>query len=129
MVEWAGGRGIGSTGYLDIRRNDRGIEIGWTWLGTAFQRTAPNTESKLLLLTHAFEDQGPVRVQLKTDLRNERSQRAVEHLGAVREGVLRKHIILWDGFIRDTVCCSSIESEWPEVKRRLELLLRRGQGG
>ena len=129
IVEGAGGKAIGSTRYLDIRRNDRGLEIGWTWLGTAFQRTPLNTECKYLLLTHAFEDQGAVRVQLKTDLRNECSQRAIERLGAVREGVLRKHIILWDGFIRDTVYYSIIESEWPEVKRRLQHLLRRGQGG
>jgi RimJ/RimL family protein N-acetyltransferase len=123
------GRAVGSTRYLDIRRSDRGIEIGWTWLGAAFQRTALNTEGKLLLLTHAFEDQAAVRVQLKTDLRNARSQRAIERLGAVREGVLRKHIILWDGFIRDTVYYSILDSEWPEVKRRLEHLLQRGQGG
>ena len=129
IIDRRSGRAVGSTRYLDIRRPDRGIEIGWTWLGAAFQRTALNTEGKLLLLTHAFEDQGAVRVQLKTDLRNERSQRAIERLGAVREGVLRKHIILWDGFIRDTVYYSILDSEWPEVKRRLEHLLQRGQGG
>ncbi|MBI4573960.1 MAG: GNAT family N-acetyltransferase [candidate division NC10 bacterium] len=129
IIHRRSGRAVGSTRYLDIRRSDRGIEIGWTWLGAAFQRTALNTEGKLLLLTHAFEDQGAVRVQLKTDLRNARSQRAIERLGAVREGVLRKHIILWDGFIRDTVYYSILDSEWPEVKRRLERLLQRGQGG
>jgi len=128
IVDRRSGRAVGSTRYLDIRRPDRGIEIGWTWLGAAFQRTALNTESKLLLLTHAFEDQGAVRVQLKTDLRNERSQRAIERLGAIREGVLRKHIILWDGFIRDTVYYSILDGEWLEVKRRLEHLLQRGQG-
>ncbi len=83
-----------------------------------------NTECKYLLLCHAFEVLGAVRVQLKTDLRNVRSQRAIERLGAVREGVLRKHIVLWDGFIRDTVYYSVIESEWPEVKRRLVQLLQ-----
>ena len=129
IVDRRRGRAVGSTRYLDIRRPDRGIEIGWTWLGTAFQRTALNTEGKLLLLTHAFEDQGAVRVQLKTDLRNERSQRAIERLGAVREGVLRKHIILWNGFIRDTVYYSILDSEWPEVKRRLERLIKGGGGG
>ncbi len=86
-----------------------------------------NTECKCLLLRHAFEDLGAIRVQLKTDLRNVRSQRAIERLGAVREGVLRKHIVLWDGFIRDTVYYSIIESEWPEVKRRLEGLMGHAQ--
>jgi RimJ/RimL family protein N-acetyltransferase len=120
----AGGKGIGSTRYLDIRREHRGLEIGWTWVGTAYQRTPVNTECKSLLLAHAFEELGAVRVQLKTDLRNERSQRAIERLGAVREGVLRKHMVLWDGFIRDTVYYSILDSEWPEVRRRLEHLLR-----
>jgi RimJ/RimL family protein N-acetyltransferase len=83
-----------------------------------------NTECKSLLLAHAFEELGAVRVQLKTDLRNERSQRAIERIGAVREGVLRKHMVLWDGFIRDTVYYSILASEWPDVKRRLEHLLR-----
>lgn len=127
IIERASGKAIGSTRYMDIRRNDRGLEIGWTWIGTAFQRTAMNTECKYLLLRHAFEDLGAVRVQLKTDLRNVRSQRAIERLGAVREGVLRKHMVQWDGFIRDTVYYSVIESEWPEVKRRLEGLLGRAR--
>jgi RimJ/RimL family protein N-acetyltransferase len=127
IIERASGKAIGSTRYMDIRRNDRGLEIGWTWIGTAFQRTAMNTECKYLLLRHAFEELGAARVQLKTDLRNVRSQRAIERLGAVREGVLRKHMVLWDGFIRDTVYYSVIESEWPEVKRRLEDLLERAR--
>jgi N-acetyltransferase len=127
IIERASGKAIGSTRYLDIRRNDRGLEIGWTWIGTAFQRTTVNTECKYLLLRHAFEELGAARVQLKTDLRNLRSQRAIERLGAVREGVLRKHMVLWDDFIRDTVYYSVIESEWPEVKRRLEDLLERAR--
>ncbi len=127
IIERASGKAIGSTRYLDIRRSDRGLEIGWTWIGTAYQRTVVNTECKFLLLRHAFEDLGAARVQLKTDLRNVRSQRAIERLGAVREGVLRKHIVLWDGFIRDTVYYSVIESEWPEVKRRLEGLMGHAQ--
>ena len=114
----------GSTRYLDIRPNDRAIEIGSTWLGRNFQRTAINTECKYLLLRHAFEELGAVRVTLKTDGRNEQSQRAIERLGAVREGVLRKHMMLWDGYIRDTVYYSILESEWPEVKQRLEEFLR-----
>jgi RimJ/RimL family protein N-acetyltransferase len=125
IIERASGKAIGSTRYMDIRRNDRGLEIGWTWIGTAFQRTAMNTECKYLLLRHAFEELGAVRVQLKTDLRNARSQRAIERLGAVREGVLRNHMVQWDGFIRDTVYYSVIEGEWPGVKRRLEGLLGR----
>lgn len=114
----------GSTRYLDIRPNDRAIEIGSTWLGCDFQRTAINTECKYLLLRHAFEEQGAVRVTLKTDGRNEQSQRAIERLGAVREGVLRKHMVMRDGYVRDTVYYSILDSEWPEVKRRLEGFLR-----
>ena len=114
----------GSTRYLDIRPHDRAIEIGSTWLGRDFQRTAINTECKYLLLQHAFEDLGAVRVTLKTDGRNEQSQRAIERLGAVREGVLRKHMALWDGYIRDTVYYSVLDSEWPEIKQRLEGFLR-----
>jgi len=126
VIERKGGRAVGSTRYLDIRRADRGLEIGWTWLGTAYQRTPINTECKYLLLRHAFEVLGAIRVQLKTDLRNERSQRAIERLGAIREGVLRKHMVLWDGFIRDTVYYSILDDEWPSVRRRLEALLDRG---
>ncbi|MBI2162613.1 MAG: GNAT family N-acetyltransferase [candidate division NC10 bacterium] len=128
IIERASNRAVGSTRYLDIRRSDRGLEIGWTWIGLPFQRTAVNTECKYLLLAHAFEDQHAVRVQLKTDLRNEASQRGIERLGAVREGVLRKHIVLWDGFIRDTVYYSIIDSEWSTVKCHLERLLVREDG-
>jgi len=123
IIHRASGKAIGSTRYLDIRREHRGLEIGWTWVGTAYQRTPVNTECKSLLLTHAFEELGAVRVQLKTDLRNERSQQAIERIGAAREGVLRKHMVRWDGFIRDTVYYSILASEWPDVKRRLENLL------
>ena len=114
----------GSTRYLDIRPSDRAIEIGSTWLGRAFQRTAINTECKYLLLCHAFEDLEAVRVTLKTDGRNEQSQRAIERLGAVREGVLRKHMVMWDGYVRDTVYYSILNNEWPAVKKRLERFLR-----
>jgi RimJ/RimL family protein N-acetyltransferase len=119
------GRAIGSTRYLDIRRADRGPEIGWTWIAPQHQRSAVNTECKYLLLRHAFEDLEAVRVQLKTDRRNERSQHAIKRLGAVREGVLRKHMAVRDGFIRDTVYYSILDSEWPEVRRRLEDFLQR----
>jgi RimJ/RimL family protein N-acetyltransferase len=117
------GRAVGVTTYLNISRRDRGLEIGATWLGKPWQRTGINTEAKYLLLRHAFEDQGAVRVQLKTDLRNRQSQAAIERLGAVREGVLRKHMLAQGGFIRDSVMYSIIEEEWPTVKARLELLL------
>jgi len=126
IVHRASGRAVGSTRFMDIRRRDRALEIGWTWLGVEFQRTALNTECKYLLLRHAFEELGAVRVQLKTDARNERSQRAIERIGAVREGVLRQHMILWDGFVRDSVYYSVVDREWPAVKQRLEARLARG---
>ncbi|MFN0009346.1 MAG: GNAT family N-acetyltransferase [Planctomycetota bacterium] len=120
-------RAIGSTRYLDIRREHRGLEIGWTWLGRAWQRTAANTECKLLLLQHAFEELGALRVQLKTDARNLKSQRAIERIGGVREGVLRAHMVLPDGFVRDTVMYSITAGEWPAARSRLEERLgRRG---
>lgn len=120
------GRAIGSTRFLDIRRPDRALEIGATWIGTPWQRTAVNTEAKLLLLTHAFETLGAIRVQLKTDARNVNSQRAIERLGAVREGVLRKDRVLWNGFVRDTVYYGILDSEWPSIRERLTTRLGRG---
>jgi len=122
IVERATGRAVGSTRYLDIARPHRALEIGWTWIGAAWQRTALNTECKLLLLTHAFEAQGAHRVTLKTDLRNERSQRAIERIGGVREGVLRRHRVCWDGSVRDTVYYGILDSEWPSVKARLDAM-------
>ena len=120
----AAGRAIGATRYMDIQRPHRGLEIGGTWFAREYQRTAANTESKLLLLTYAFETLKCLRVQLKTDLRNERSQRAIERLGAVREGVLRDHMIMPDGHIRSSVYYGILASEWPGVKARLEERLR-----
>ncbi len=119
------GKIAGSTGYLDIRPAHRGLEIGGTWYGTAFQRTVVNTEAKYLLLRHAFETLGGIRVQLKTDLRNERSQKAIERIGGVREGVFRNHMIMPDGFYRDSVFFSILDREWPSVKTHLEELLAR----
>jgi len=110
---------IGTTRYMNIEPANRSLEIGGTWYGVDFQRTAVNTEAKYLLLRHAFETLGCIRVQFKADLRNERSQRAIERIGAVREGVLRSHVILPDGYIRDSVIFSIIRSEWPRVKQRL----------
>jgi RimJ/RimL family protein N-acetyltransferase len=119
----AAGRAVGATRYMDIQRPHRGLEIGGTWYAPEFQRTGANTESKLLLLTHAFEALGCVRVQLKTDLRNERSQRAIERLGAVREGVLRDNMIMPDGYLRSSVYYSILAAEWPAVKSGLEAKL------
>ena len=110
----------GATRYLNMQLEHRGLEIGGTWYGLEFQRTAVNTESKYLLLGYAFERLGCIRVQFKTDLCNTRSQRAIERLGARREGVLRNHMILPDGRYRDSVYYSILESEWPGIKRRLE---------
>ncbi len=120
------GAAVGSTRYIDLRRADRALEIGSTWIRPDVQRTGVNTECKYLLLRHAFEDLGAVRVQLKTDGRNEQSQRAIERIGGIREGVLRKHMVLGDGFQRDTVMYSIIADEWPAVKERLERMLGRG---
>jgi len=123
VVDQASGRAIGCTRYMDIRPHDRGLEIGGTWYGAAYRRTAVNTESKHLLLRHAFETLGCIRVQFKTDLRNEGSQRAIERLGAVKEGILRNHMITPDGTVRDSVYYSVIDGEWPGVKTRLEAWL------
>jgi RimJ/RimL family protein N-acetyltransferase len=119
------GRAVGSTRYLEIHRNWRTMEIGWTWLAASVQRSAVNTEVKLLLLKHAFEDHGALRIQFKTDGRNLRSQRAIERLGAVKEGVLRKQRINHDGYVRDAVYYSILDDEWPAVKERLTALLQR----
>lgn len=114
------GYAIGCTRFMEIQRHHRGLEIGGTWYGRAFQRTAVNTECKYILLRHAFEVYGCIRVQFKTDLANERSQRAIERLGAVREGVLRNHMIRPDGTVRDSVYYSILDREWPALKARLE---------
>jgi RimJ/RimL family protein N-acetyltransferase len=116
VIHLGAGKAIGATRYLDIRPVDRGIEIGGTWYGVEYQRTAVNTECKYLLLTHAFEQLGCLRVQFKTDLRNVRSQRAIERIGAVREGVLRAHMITPEGHVRDSVYYSILASEWAQVK-------------
>ena len=124
-IHLASQRVAGATRYLNIMPADRGLEIGGTWYGPEFQRTAVNTECKYLLLRHAFESLGCIRVQLKTDLRNERSQRAIERIGAVKEGVLRNHMILPDGRYRHSVFYSIMDSEWPDIKTRLEEMLNR----
>lgn len=122
-VHLATGRVAGATRYLNVMPRDRGLEIGGTWYGLEFQRTAVNTECKYLLLKHAFETLGAIRVQLKTDSRNLRSQKAIERIGGVKEGILRNHMILPDGTIRHSVYYSILDSEWPSVKARLEGML------
>ena len=120
IVDAGSDRAIGSTRFLEIRREWRTLEIGWTWLAASKQRTAVNSETKFLLLRHVFEDLGALRVQFKTDLRNTRSQQSLERLGAVKEGVLRKSRINHDGYVRDSVCYSILDSEWPAVKQFLQ---------
>lgn len=119
----ATGQPIGVTTYMEIRPAHRGLEIGSTWLAGPHQGTSVNPECKYLLLRHAFETLGAVRVQLKTDGRNLHSQAAIAKLGAKLEGVLRKHVILPDGYIRDTVMFSVIAEEWSQVKAGLEARL------
>ena len=126
VIHLASGRVAGATRYMDIRPKDYALEIGGTWYGVEFQRTAVNTEAKYLLLRHAFEDLKCIRVQLKTDLRNERSQKAIERIGAVREGVLRNNMIMPDGYYRSSVYYSILDNEWPEVKARLEGMMKMG---
>lgn len=116
-------RGIGATRFLNIRSEHSGVEIGGTWYGVDYQRTAVNTECKYLMMIHAFEIWQCIRVQFKTDSRNVRSQRALERIGAKYEGTLRKHLITPTGSIRDSIFYSIIDSEWPEVKKNLEYLL------
>ncbi|CAM5456362.1 N-acetyltransferase [Streptomyces spiroverticillatus] len=123
VIDLASGRAVGWTTYMDISVEDERLEIGWTWYGRAHWRSPVNTESKLLLLTHAFEDLGMGRVQLKTDHRNERSQAAIARLGAQREGVLRRHRRRADGTWRDSVYFSLLADEWPEAKARLSTRL------
>ena len=122
IMETGKDRAVGSTRFLNIRPEHRALEIGWTWLGQEWQRTGVNTEVKLLLMSHAFDRLGCVRVEFKTDARNLRSQRALERIGATREGVLRKHMIVQGSFSRDSVYFSVIDSDWPAVKERLALL-------
>lgn len=125
VVHQGEGCAIGSTGYLDIDRPNRALEIGMTWYGAEYQRTAVNTECKYLLLSHAFDDLGALRVCLKADHRNVRSRRAIERIGAVREGMLRNHRIARDGANRHSVYYSVIDSEWPAVRDRLRAILAR----
>lgn len=121
-------RAVGSTRFLSLRREHRGLEIGYTWLAQAARRTPVNTECKLLLLSHAFDTLKALRVEFKTDARNERSQRALERIGAVREGVFRRHMLMWDGHVRDSVYYSIVDNEWPATKALLMEKLRDQRG-
>ena len=119
IIQKTNGLVVGTTRFYNIDRENRSVEIGYTWLAAKAQRTAVNSETKLLLLTHAFEYWNCIRVALVTDVRNEQSQKAIIRLGAKHEGILRNHLIMPDGRYRDSVCFSIIEAEWPEVKARL----------
>ena len=125
VIYLASGRVAGATRYLNIMPQDRGLEIGGTWYGPEFQHTAVNTECKYLLMTHAFETLDAIRVQLKTDSRNDRSQKAIERIGAKKEGILRNHMILPDGYFRHSVFYSVLDTEWPVVKMNLEAMMRK----
>ena len=122
-VEQSSGRVVGSTRYGNIDAANRRVEIGWTWVARPWQRTAVNTEAKYLLLRHAFESLGCLRVELKTDVFNERSRRAIARIGAREEGILRKHMVTQSGRVRDTVYFSIIDDEWPEARSALEARL------
>jgi RimJ/RimL family protein N-acetyltransferase len=116
-------RVVGSTRFGNIDHMNRRVEIGWTWVATPWQRTVVNTEAKYLLLKHAFESIGCIRVEFKTDVINAKSRNALLRIGATEEGILRKHMITPKGRIRDTVYYSILDTEWKEVKGRLETIL------
>ena len=124
IIDRASGAVAGSTRFGNIAAEHRRVEIGWTFLGRPWQRTAINTSAKLLLLTHAFERLGCIRVELKIDARNVRSRTAILRMGAVEEGTLRHHIVCADGHLRDTIYFSILVAEWPAAKAALEAKLR-----
>jgi RimJ/RimL family protein N-acetyltransferase len=126
-VDRAANQVVGSTRFANIDRTHRRAEIGWTWIASRWQRTAINTEAKYLMLRHAFETWGCIRVELKTDALNMRSRAAIVRIGATEEGTFRNHMITESGRFRDTVYFSLLDREWPEVKRRLEARLGRGE--
>ena len=124
-IDTASERVIGSTRYGNIDHANRRLEIGWTFVAPAWQRTRINTEAKYLMLRYAFETLGSIRVELKTDALNQTSRRAIARIGAREEGTLRHHMICADGRLRDTVYYSVIAPEWPGVKAALEARLQR----
>ena len=119
IIDLQSGRAVGSTRYFTRAHKDRGLEIGSTWLTPSVWRTPINSEAKYLLLEHAFERLGCIRVQFITDSRNERSRRAIERLGATLEGTMRHHMIMRDGYFRDSLLYSILDTEWPQLKREL----------
>jgi len=119
-VERGSGRVAGSTRFMNIDRANRRVEIGSTWIAPAWQRTAVNTEAKYLMLRHAFEVWGCMRVELKTDALNQKSRNAILRIGAKEEGTLRRHLVTWTGRVRDTVYFSILDDEWVDVKSALE---------
>jgi RimJ/RimL family protein N-acetyltransferase len=125
IVDTESGTAVGHTSLFDYSPVHRTAEIGRTWIGRPFQRTPINTECKYLLLRHGFETVGCHRIQLKTDSRNLRSQAAIERIGAKKEGILRAHMVLPNGYVRDTVMYSVIAAEWPETRAHLERLMDR----
>jgi N-acetyltransferase len=122
-IERSSGKTIGSTRFMNIDRANCRVEIGSTWIAPAWQRTAVNTEAKYLMLRHAFEQWGCVRVELKTDALNQKSRNAILRIGAKEEGTLRRHVVTWTGRIRDSIYFSILDSEWPEVRKSLQAKL------
>ena len=120
-------RAIGSTRFMNVDPPNRHVEIGSTWIAPSWQRTAINTEAKYLMLRHAFEQWGCIRVSLKTDALNQKSRNAILRIGAKEEGTLRKHLVTHTGRIRDTVYFSVLDTEWPQVKHQLESRLKRSE--
>jgi N-acetyltransferase len=123
LIEKSSGRAMGCTRYGNIDRTHHRVEIGWTWVAPAWQRTGVNTEAKYLLLRHAFETLGCMRVELKTDSLNEKSRNAILRIGAREEGTFRNHMITASGRIRHTVYFSILDAEWPAVKARLQNMM------
>ena len=121
----ASGRAIGSTRFAAIDVENRRVEIGYTWIAPAWQRTPVNTEAKYLMFRHAFETLGCVRVELKTDSLNERSRNAIARVGATQEGIFRNHMVTHSGRLRHSVYFSIIDADWPAVKVTLEAKLAR----
>lgn len=114
----------GTTRFMNLDLANRKVEIGSTWIAFRWQRTVVNTEAKYLMLCHAFDSWKCLRVELKTDALNQRSRQAILRLGAKEEGILRKHMLTWNGRQRDSVYFSILDTEWPEVKARLEAKLQ-----
>jgi RimJ/RimL family protein N-acetyltransferase len=119
-IERGSGRVVGSTRFLNVDPSNRRVEIGTTWIAPAWQRTGVNSEAKYLMLRHAFEHWKCLRVEFKTDALNQQSRTAILRLGATEEGTLRKHVVTWTGRVRDSVYFSILDTEWPDIKLKLE---------